>query len=169
VDAVRQRLEQLRDTHERIQNENGGEERSEDIRRHIAQTERQLAELLRDRRDEDQRHEEHQQHEERERHEEREEHQRHEDHQRHPEHNEGMERLERMHAAADHLSKAGLHEIAEQVIHHAEEFERDLHRHQPRPEDSHQMMREMREQLDGLRREVGQLREQVERLRRERN
>jgi hypothetical protein len=148
-----------------MQDDNAGEERTEEIERHVAQTQRLLEELMHRGTDEGQRHEERQRHEEQQRHE---EHQRHED-QRNPEHNEAIERLERMHVAADHLSEAGLHEIAEQVRHHAEEFKRDLHRQQPHQEDVRRVTDELREHLDALRREVGELREQVEHLKRERN
>ena len=77
------------------------------------------------------------------------------------------ERLEHLHIAAEHLERAGLHEVARDVREQAEQLERDLHGHERGHEDElHHMLREMREHMEALTREVESLRGEVNRMRR---
>jgi hypothetical protein len=75
-------------------------------------------------------------------------------------------RLEHMRIAVEHLHHAGLHEIAEHVAERAEATEPERHeRHRHHEGD---VMHEVMEQLDEIRREVGRLRTEVSELREER-
>ena len=72
------------------------------------------------------------------------------------------ERLEHMHIAMEHLNQAGLHDVAEHVAQQAEATERKLHEQRQHQEGG--AMREVIEQLDDLRHEIGRLRDEVNEL-----
>lgn len=83
---------------------------------------------------------------------------------RHPDHREEMvHRIEHMRIAVDHLNRAGMHEVAEQIARRAEAAERELHRHRPHPEIG-DMMHEVMKQVGELRHEVERLRDEVAEL-----
>lgn len=88
----------------------------------------------------------------------------------HPEHDDSpdsiVHRLEHMRIAVEHLHEAGLHEIAQHVTERAEATEREYHqRHRHREGNA---MREVMEQLEEIRREVGRLRTEVSELKQKR-
>lgn len=79
-------------------------------------------------------------------------------------HQQAVLRLEHLHAAADHLHHAGLHDIAKHVEERAEAAEREIHEHQqPRGDDP---IHEVMKQLEEMRHELKRMREAMKELKR---
>ncbi len=155
VRELEARLGLLRQQEQELQNDDGSEERLENVRHRIEQLERQLQER-RDRQDHDRRgrHAGNQHDEGRIGHS-AEHGRRHSDIQR---------RLEHMDAAVRHLHEGGLPDIAQHVEHRGDIIRRELHVRHDRHHDEanvHAVLREVMEQLNELRRDVGELREAV--------
>ena len=147
VRELESRLGLLRQQEQQLQDNDGSEKRLENVRRRIEQLERQLQ----DRRE---RHNGNQDHEDRigqsagygrER-------------------SDLQRRLEHMDAAIRHLHEGDLPDIAQDVEHRADSIRRELHVRHDRHQDEmdvHGVLREVMEQLNELRRGVGELREAV--------
>lgn len=90
-------------------------------------------------------------------------------HERHEPHREELRRhYQHLRVAVENLHAAGRPELAREVARHAEQLERELHRHEERapehpPHLAHEL-REVRAQLERLQDQVHALRETVERL-----
>jgi archaellum component FlaC len=74
-------------------------------------------------------------------------------------HDDIARRVEHMRIAVEHLTHAGLHDIAEHVAERAEATERELHEH--RQTQGGDVMHAIMNQLGELRDEVGRLRDEV--------
>lgn len=72
-------------------------------------------------------------------------------------------RLEHMRAAVEHLHQAGIHDIANHVAERAEATQRELEGHKHHRGDD--LMREVMNQIEQLRREMKSLRAEVKELR----
>lgn len=134
IRELQRRLEDLRREEKELGDDIDHQERREDVRHEAHRVEMELWELSRDR------------------------------HRNHPVPPEEIaRRLEHMQIAVEHLSQAGLRDIAEHVAERAHAAEREL-----QEQDRHRegdVMHEIMRQLEALRHEVGQLREEVSELR----
>lgn len=152
IDDMHRRLSELRRLRQRLRQDGANEERLADVDRQLHNTEREIAEVSRRGGPQPRR----------------------EDEPRPPqpprpprEHAEALGRIEHLHRAAEHLDQAGMREIAEQVRRHAGEMEHQLRSapvRDPHAEGAH-VLREVHEQVEGLRRELNELREQIHQLR----
>ncbi len=73
-----------------------------------------------------------------------------------------IQRLEHILIAVDHLHKAGLHELAEQAAHQAEEIERRLQLRTKQQDD--RLVHEILQQLNAMQAEIQDLRRSVQQL-----
>lgn len=77
------------------------------------------------------------------------------------EHHAGMERVRAMHEAAERLAHGGLEDMAHELHRRAEEMEQDLHQHHGRENHPEELLHEIMENMDQLRREVRELNEKM--------
>lgn len=166
IDEHREQLERLRDEFKRVSRSDEPARAREQLERDILETEKRLGQLERERRHHGEREEHH--HGERAEHhhgngEEREHrHPRHEE----EEHADAARRIGHIRRAAENLNEAGMHEMAEDLFHRAEEMERELHREAggergPELRELHELVNDLRAQLRELRNEIRELRELV--------
>lgn len=81
--------------------------------------------------------------------------------------NELAEKIEHLHAAAEHLDQAGVPDLARQLHERAEAMERQFHRHHAEQGSDHRLD-EVLEMVKDLKQEVEKLRDEVAELRKER-
>lgn len=82
------------------------------------------------------------------------------------------EKIEHLHAAAEHLHQAGMPDLARELHERAEVMERELHRHHGEHEADHRLgevmevVQDLRREMEKLRDEVAEMREQLQKEKR---
>ncbi len=88
-------------------------------------------------------------------------------HQRDSDGDEWEHRMHHLHAAAEHLHEAGLHDLGEQVENQIGELENERHQsHGRESAELESLLREMMERMEDFHRQIDDLREDVRRLKR---
>ncbi|GEM_PF-5801165 len=135
MNQTRRRLEQLRQEMRVIEANGGNEDRLHDVRQETRRVEARLRELTQER-----------------------------PHRRESPHEQTAHRLDQMRIAIEHLQRAGLPEIAEQVVRRAEQLQHQRHFSRGSGEER---LHDVQRQINELREAVGHLNEQLRELRKD--